>query len=491
MNILAQVIDMLKRLLVIVCLFFSNAAFAQMLSPQVKEFVKVDAPVVALTHVRVIDGTGAPAREDQTLIVSHGKIGSVGDAASASVPKDARVLDLHGYSVIPGLVGMHDHMFYPMGNGIFGEMAYSFPRLYLAGGVTTIRTTGALEPYTDLEMKKAIDAGDMPGPKMHVTGPYLEGKGSWALQMHQLGGPEDATKTVNYWLDEGADNFKAYMFITPAELSAAIAAAHKRGAKVTGHLCSIGFREAADLGIDDLEHGILVDTEFLPDKKPGVCPENPENPKLIAQLDVNSGPLHDTILYLVQHHVAVTSTLPVFEMGSFSGRPTLEKRVLDALSPDARSALLWNRVRSSDFGRLKKSYGIEASPWPAAFKKEEEFEYAFSKAGGLLLAGLDPTGMGGVIAGFGDQREVELLVEAGFTPLEAIHIATANGAQFLGELDRIGTIAPGKQADLVVIKGDPSTKIDDIENVETVFKDGVGYDSAKLIESVRGVVGSR
>ena len=482
---------MLKRLLVIVCLFFSNAAFAQMLSPQVKEFVKVDAPVVALTHVRVIDGTGAPAREDQTLIVSHGKIGSVGDAASASVPKDARVLDLHGYSVIPGLVGMHDHMFYPMGNGIFGEMAYSFPRLYLAGGVTTIRTTGALEPYTDLEMKKAIDAGDMPGPKMHVTGPYLEGKGSWALQMHQLGGPEDATKTVNYWLDEGADNFKAYMFITPAELSAAIAAAHKRGAKVTGHLCSIGFREAADLGIDDLEHGILVDTEFLPDKKPGVCPENPENPKLIAQLDVNSGPLHDTILYLVQHHVAVTSTLPVFEMGSFSGRPTLEKRVLDALSPDARSALLWNRVRSSDFGRIKKFYGTEASPWPAAFKKEEEFEYAFSKAGGLLLAGLDPTGMGGVIAGFGDQREVELLVEAGFTPLEAIHIATANGAQFLGELDRIGTIAPGKQADLVVIKGDPSTKIDDIENVETVFKDGVGYDSAKLIESVRGVVGSR
>ena len=112
------------------------------------------------------------------------------------------------------------------------------------------------------------------------------------------------------------------------------------------------------------------------------------------------------------------------------------------------------------------------------------------QAGGLLLAGLDPTGMGGVIAGFGDQREVELLVEAGFTPLEAIHIATANGAQYLGELDRIGTIAAGKQADLVVIKGDPSKKIEDIENVETVFKDGIGYDSAKLIESVRGVVGS-
>ncbi len=476
------------NLLILAC---SLVLLGQTLSPQVRGFVKVDAPVVALTHVRVIDGTGAAVREDQTLVISKGKIESVSDAASANVPKDARVLDLHDYSIIPGLVGMHDHMFYPVGNGIFGEMGFSFPRLYLAGGVTTIRTTGSLEPYTDLELKKEIDKGEIPGPKMHVTGPYLEGAGSWALQMHQLTGPDDATKTVNFWLDQGVDNFKAYMFITPAELSAAVIAAHKRGAKVTGHLCSIGFREAAAIGIDDLEHGMLVDTEFLPAKKPGECPVSPENPELVAKLDAHAGPLYDMILDLVAHHVAMTSTLPVFEMGSFPGRPTIGKRVLDALSPDARSTLLWNRVRSTDDSRLRKQYGGDVSPWPAAFKKEMEFEHAFAQAGGLLLAGLDPTGMGGVIAGFGDQREVELLVEAGFTPIEAIHIATANGAQYLGELDRIGTIAAGKQADLVVIKGDPSKQIEDIENVETVFKDGIGYDSAKLIESVRGVVGSR
>jgi imidazolonepropionase-like amidohydrolase len=462
---------------------------AQTLSPQVRGFVKVDAPVVALTHVRVIDGTGAAAREDQTVVISKGKIESVSDAASASVPKDAQVIDLHGYSVIPGLVGMHDHMFYPMGNGIFGEMAFSFPRLYLAGGVTTIRTTGALEPYTDIELKKQIDRGESPGPTIHVTGPYLEGAGSWALQMHQLTGPDDATMTVNFWMDQGVDNFKAYMFITPAELSAAVTAAHKRGAKVTGHLCSIGFREATAIGIDDLEHGLLVDTEFFPWKKPGECPENLDY-EFISKLDVQSGPLHDTIVDLVQHHVAVTSTLPVFEM-SVPGRPTIQQRVLDALSPDARSAVLNNKVRASDAGLIQRRYHSDTSPWPAAFKKEMEFEHAFAHAGGMLLAGLDPTGMGGVIAGFGDQREVELLVEAGFTPVEAIHIATANGAQFLGELERIGTIAAGKQADLVVIKGDPSTKIEDIEKVETVFKDGIGYDSAKLIESVRGMVGSR
>src|ERR1700689_1106246 len=483
----------MRRLAVAVFLLISCqvAVVGQALSPSVQAFVKVNGPVVALTHVRVIDGTGAAAREDQTVILSKGKIESGGDAARASGPKDAQMLDLHGYSVIPGLVGMHDHMFYPLGNGIFGEMGFSFPRLYLAGGGTTIRTTGALEPYTDLELKKSIDAGQTPGPKMHVTGPYLEGAGSWAIQMHQLSGPDDAVKTVNFWLDQGVDNFKAYMFITRAELGEAIGAAHKRGAKVTGHLCAVNFREAADLGIDDLEHGLFVDTEFMTGKKVDQCPEDGEDPVGMAKLDVSSGPLHDTIQYLIQHHVAITSTLPVFEMGSFPGRPTMQKRVLDSLSPDARSAVLANRVRASDVSRIRQRFGSDVSPYEAAFKKEEEFEFAFSKAGGLLLAGLDPTGMGGVIAGFGDQREVELLVEAGFTPLEAIHIATATGAQFMGELERTGTIAPGKQADLVVIKGDPSKQIEDIEKVETVFKDGIGYASAKLIDSVRGVVGSR
>src|SRR5579863_1875994 len=334
----------MRKLVLAVFMMLGLRAWGQTLSPEVQAFVKVKGPVVALTHVRVIDGTGAAAREDQTVVINKGKIESVGDAANAIVPQDAQVLDLHGYSVIPGLVGMHDHMVYPLGNGIYGEMAYSFPRLYLAGGVTTIRTTGALEPYTDIELKKQIDHGDTPGPKIHVTGPYLEGAGTFALQMHQLNGPEDATKTVNYWLDEGVDNFKAYMFITPAELSAAVAAAHKRGDKVTGHLCSIGFREAAAIGIDDLEHGLLVDTEFFPWKKAGECPEKLDY-EFISKLDVPSGPLHDMILDLVQRHVAVTSTLPVFEM-FVPGRPTIQQRVLDALCLEARSAFLNNKVRA-------------------------------------------------------------------------------------------------------------------------------------------------
>jgi imidazolonepropionase-like amidohydrolase len=453
---------------------------AAVLLPQARAYVQVDAPIVALTHVRVVDGTGAPAREDQTIVLEKGKIRSVGSAASANVPKDAKVLELRDRTVIPGLVGMHDHMFYPIGSGSFAEMGFSFPRLYLACGVTTIRTTGSIEPYTDLEVRKLIEAGKTLGPRMHVTGPYLEGEGSFTPQMHALTSPEDATKTVNYWLDEGVDDFKAYNYLTPATLGAAITAAHARGAKVTGHLCSIGFREAAALGIDDLEHGLLVDTEFFPWKKPDQCAQDSRDTGFIAGLDLASAPVKEMIDDLVKRKVAVTSTLPVFEM-FVPGRPTVQKRVLDALSPDAQAQFLPIKERIDGAG----------SAWAGAFKKEMEFERAFVKAGGLLLAGEDPTGIGGVLAGFGDQRGVELLVEAGFTPFEAIQIATSNGAKYLGLSDKIGTIAAGMLADLVVVHGDPSKKIEDIENVETVFKGGVGYDSAKIIESVHGAVGSR
>ena len=451
------------------------------LTPGLGQFISVDAPTVALTHVRVIDGTGSAPKTDQTIVIDHGKIQLVGSASIVTAPAGAKIMDLHGYTVIPGFVGMHEHLFYPSGAGIplYNEHGFSFPRLYLATGVTTARTGGSLEPYTDLSVKKLIDSGRMPGPKMYITGPYLEGPGAFAPQQHELDGAEDARKLVEYWAGLGVTSFKAYMHITRDELAAAIAAAHKRRIQVTGHLCSIGFREAAAIGIDNLEHGLMVDTEFVPGKKPDVCPSQAETATVMAKLDIAGTPVREMIRDLVQHRVAITSTLAVFE-ASAPGRPPLQQRMLDVMAPEAAVSYLSAKARSAEnpnAGRVE------------LLKKEMQFELAFAKAGGLLMAGADPTGNGGALAGFADQRNIELLVEAGFTPAEAIQIASYNAAKFLGEADKIGAVQEGKQADLVVIEGDPASRISDIEKVKLVFKDGVGYDSAKLIESVRGAVG--
>jgi imidazolonepropionase-like amidohydrolase len=453
-----------------------------------QQFIRVESPLIALTHVRVIDGTGAAPLEDQTIVITDGKIQSIASSTTATVPTGAQVLDLQGYTVLPGLVGMHNHMFFPMGGNppMYSNMGSSFPRLYLALGVTTIRTTGSVVPYTDLEIKKMIDAGRMIGPKMHITAPYLEGPGAFTPVMHQLTGADDARRMVNFWADQGATSFKAYMNITRDELRAAVEEAHKRGLKVTGHLCSIGYREAAEIGIDNLEHGLLADSEFVPDKKPDQCPGAAVGASL-RQLDLNSDAVKETIRTMVAKNVALTSTLPVFEAGAplaqsgiGAASAVLNPRVLNVMNTDARVRYLTARSRiASD------------SPVATLVRKSMDFERAFVAAGGLLIAGLDPTGNGGVVAGFGDLREVELLVEAGFTTIEAIKIATFNGAKFLGEDARIGSITPGKQADLMIVKGNPAANISDIEKVEIVFKDGVGYDSEKLIQSVQGLVGIR
>jgi hypothetical protein len=335
-----------------------------------------------------------------------------------------------------------------------------------------------VEPYADLNEKKMIEEGKRAGPHIDATAPYLEGGNSYFMQMHFLSGPDDATRTVNSWADEGATSFKAYMNITRAELKAAIDAAHKRGLKVTGHLCSVTYPEAADLGIDDLEHGFFINTQLDPGKTPDECSKGQGMPTLMA-MDPNSEAAKQLIAKRVEKNVAVTSTLPVFEH-MVPNRPPLQQRVLDAMTPQARERFLLARNR-----RAAAPAGKAAD----AFRRGMDLERAFVAAGGLLLAGPDPTGNGGTLPGFGDQREIELLVEAGFTSVEAVRIATWNGALYLGRQDRIGSIAQGKNADMVVVKGNPAAKIDDIENVEVVFKDGIGYDPSKLLEAVGGHYG--
>jgi imidazolonepropionase-like amidohydrolase len=447
------------------------------LSIGARAFVAIDTPTVVLTHVRVIDGTGAPARDDQTLVIRDGAIAALGDARSVTVPAGAQVMDLTGKSVIPGLVMVHEHLFYPTGPGVYGNLAESFTRLYLAGGVTSMRTGGNMNGFGDFGIKRDIDAGRKAGPWLDATAPYLEGAGLGLDQVHELTGPDDARRMVSFWADAGATSFKTYMHITRTELGAVVEEAHKRGLKVTGHLCSVTYREAAGLGIDNLEHGFFASTDFVADKKPDECPGQGAGQAALAAVDPNGVAARSLIADLVRQHVALTSTLTIFET-FVPGRPVPPG--LDVLDPQLRTQFEQLRTRVASNPR---------SPYTTLFPKAAAMELAFVRAGGMLLVGTDPTGGGGVIPGYSNQRALELLVESGFTPLEAIKIGTLNGATFLGRADRAGSIALGKQADLVVVTGDPSLHIADVRNVQMVFKQGVGYDPAKLIESVKGKVG--
>jgi len=446
------------------------------LSALTRQFVSVDTALLALTNARVIDGTGAPAREGQTILVRDGRIAAVGASASLPVPPGAKVMDLAGKSVIPGLVMVHEHLYYPVGPGVYGNLTESFVRLYLAGGVTAMRTGGNMNGYGELNIKKAIDRGDKAGPWIDATAPYVNGPNPFG-QMRALATPAEARTFVDFWVDQGATSFKAYMQVSREVLGAAIQRAHERGVKVTGHLCSVTYREAAALGIDNLEHGFLAATDFVDGKQADNCPGQGRGQQTVNTVDINGAPFRTLVEELVRRRVALTSTLTIFET-FVPGRPMPPG--VDVLLPELRDA--YQRQHANVARNTQSIY-------TTLFPKAMAMEAAFFRAGGLLIAGTDPTGGGGVIAGYSNQRAVELLVEAGLTPLEAIRVGTLNGATYLGRADATGSVAVGKWADLVVVDGNPAERIADIRNVHLVFKQGIGYDPQKLINSVKGKVG--
>lgn len=454
------------------------AQSAAELSESTREYVAVGDPVVALTHVSLIDGTGAEPRADQTVVIDGGRITAVGASGDVDVPDGARVMDMTGHTVIPGMIGLHDHMFFSGAGGRSSQANYTAPRLYLASGVTTIRTTGSVQPYDDINVRASIERGNTPGPRIHVTAPYLTGMGG-ATDMAQVGSPEQARRFVAYWASEGAEWIKAYTAISSEDLAAAIDEAHKHGMKVTGHLCSVSFREAVGLGIDNIEHGFLTASDFIADKKPDECPPN----LLIAAGNVGDpeGPIADDVIRtMVEAGVPMTSTLAVIEP-FIPGRPTKDSLTLALMDPGVRDDYLEAREQ------------IDTNPdFPftdAHLQKAMQFEHAFVEAGGVLAAGVDPTGLGGAIAGLGDQRNYQLLLEAGFRPSQIIRILSYNGARTLGVDGELGSVEPGKLADLAVMQGDLVADPGAIRHVKLVFKDGVGYDSDRLIEAVKGRVG--
>jgi imidazolonepropionase-like amidohydrolase len=461
---------------ILLCVFQTRA---QSFSATVSQFISVKSDTIVLTHAKVIDGTGAAAKNDQTIIIIKGRIAQLANSKNIQVPQSTRTIDCTGKTIIPGMVMMHEHLFYgesvpPNYLGI--EMPISFPRLYLAGGATTIRTGGSTEPQTDLNIKRWVDQGKMPGPDIDATGPYIERELLPIPEMQFIKSPEEAAKEVTYWIERGSTSFKVYMNITKEDLQEVVRLAHEQHMKVTGHLCSLTYREAATLGIDNLEHGFIPASDFVSAKKENLCPFGAVTPSL-KKLDVNSEEMKNLMTFLIQKKVALTSTLPVFEPAT--GREMVPGDGAAALAPEIKEAVEKN---------YRASLGRDSSD-VELFKKEMMWEKQFVDMGGRLMAGVDPTGSGRTIPGYADRHVLELLVEAGFTFPKAVKICSLNAAEYLGRENEIGSIAVGKRADLVLMNGDPEKEIKSVRNTEIVFKNGVGFDSKKLFESVNGKVG--
>jgi imidazolonepropionase-like amidohydrolase len=446
------------------------------LSSQVRNrYVRIAAPAYVLRDVTLVDGTGAEPRRGVSVVVEDGRITQVG--TNVDIPQDADVLTYSGHTLIPGLVGLHDHLFYTAAGGRLAQMGFTGPRLYLGAGVTTIRTTGSVQPYAEINLKADIEAGRTPGPRVHITAPYIDGPGGLEGNV-QLTSPEQARRFVSYWGEEGATWIKAYTAVGRAEMSAVIDEAHKRGMKVTGHICSISFTEAVEMGFDNVEHGLLANTDYNPDKQPDECP--PRNGAIIENLDIRGPEVEATFRKMIDAGVGMTSTLAVYEL-FVPNRPTKDARSLEAMAPEVREAYLASKEL------------IDTNPTPGIsqrmFGNSMAYELRFVEMGGLLANGVDPTGNGGALPGYGDQRGVELLMEAEFSFPQAIQIAALNGAKILEVDDDLGSIEVGKIADMVLLRGELTNDPSIIRNTVIVFKDGVGYDSRALLDEVKGRVG--
>ena len=430
-----------------------------------QSFINVSHPHFAITHVTLIDGSGDSARYDQHVVVKNGLIAMTGPADSLSLSPELPTVNGRGKTLIPGIVGVHNHLHMP-GRTFLGPAAV---RLSLACGVTTMMTCGAAEPERELELMKWVEAGSVAGPEIIPSAPYITGPGG-NPNMIVAGDGSRLRDTIRYWCERGVRWFKVYRQTRPEDLAVVVDEAHRHGARVTGHLCATTMAEAARIGIDGIEHGLNGANDFRPGKTPGNCDGSMN---YMDRLDVQSAEVTQLLTTLVDHGVSLTSTLSIYE-ASIAGRYPPDERTLQAMTPAMRSRYAQAPNELQDSTRLQRLQRIMA------------FERRFVDLGGLLAAGPDPGRHN--LPGYGDQRNYALLREAGFSTGEAVRIMTYNGAAVLGRED-IGKISEGMRADLVLLEGDLTADPGAIRAVRTVFRAGTGYNVSALTASVAGQIG--
>jgi hypothetical protein len=425
--------------------------------------------IQAFVHAQIIDGTGNSFKDNQTLLIENGVIMAVGSDEEIIIPKRAVVYDATGKSIIPGIVGMHNHLHIP-GFPDVGEVA---AKLYLASGVTTIQTCGAASPDNELELSKLIVSGKQVGPEIIPSAPFITGPNG-NPNMIIPRDEQHLRDTLAYWIDREVKWFKVYRHTQPATLKTVLEVAHDNGAKVRGHVCTTTFEEAAEMGIDGLEHGLNSASDFRINKDYGLC-NGGRN--YMDELVIDGKEVKAVQQIMIDNQVFLTSTLSIFE-ASIPNRAFADERSLNIMSP-----LLKQQYQES---RIRNDQDLTDSTRNRRLKRIMEFEYQFVKMGGLLCSGVDAGRH--VLPGFGDQQNFILLKEAGFSTEEAIQIMTSNGAKALDRLD-IGSLQSGKRADFVILDGFLVKDDNVIKKVDKVFKAGTEYDPAEILRGIQGQFG--
>lgn len=449
--------------------FTGNQNQSIKLSDSILPYINYHEDLMAFTNATIIDGTGNGIAKNQTLIIENGIFKSVGNSAEIEISENATIINLKGKTVIPGIVGMHNHLHIPR----FPDVSEIAAKLYLASGITTVQTCGAASPYKELELSQRIANAKAIGPDIIPSAPFITGKGG-NPNMIIPRNDRHLRDTIQHWLNQGIKWFKVYRNITPDYLKIVIDEAHKNNAKVRGHLCSVTFEEATKLGIDGIEHGLNSTSDFRTNKEDGICGGGRQ---YLDNIIIDSPKVKELQRTMINNAVVLTSTLSIFE-ASIPNRAYADDRSLQVMSPYLKNQYIERRKTFDE--------QLNDQTRNSRLKRIMQFEYQYFKMGGLLCAGVDAGRH--VLPGFGDQRNYELLIEAGFSVEEAIQIMTGNGAQALERSD-IGTIQIGKRADFIILDGNLPEDASVIKNVETVFKNGVGFNPEKILSETKGKLG--
>lgn len=413
---------------------------------------------LALVGATLIDGTGAPAVKDSTVVIQGGKILSAGARSAIVLPKNTQILDVTGKTIVPGLWDMHAH---------FEQVEWG--PVYLAAGVTSVRDCGNEFEFITA-VRDAISSGRGVGPRLLLAG-IVDGSGPIALGVARVDTPEQAREWVHRYHDAGFNQIKVYSSVKKENLEAVTAEAHKLGMTVTGHIPEgmTGF-DGVNAGMDQINHINYVVRMMAPNI-PGGRGANPEEVlNSLRNFSPDSEESRKAIQFLKSHGTVVDPTLTVYEMFLRTGR-----KPLASFEPGVAKVALGLATQLRNVGTGAAGADLGEARF-AAFLKAVA---ALHRAGIPIVVGTDQT-----VPGHSVHREMELYVEAGFTPMEALQAATMVPAKAMKVDTEVGTIEPGKRADLVILGANPLENIRNIRRTERVVQGGVIYDCAALWRTV-------